>query len=82
MAIKVSLGKLVVDLDKIREYCLESGFVELPINLEHAIAVRDLEHHHKDPFDRLIIATAMTEPMKLLTADPEVAQYTSLAILV
>ena len=33
MAIKVSLGKLVVDLDKIREYCLESGFVELPINL-------------------------------------------------
>ncbi|GLH47728.1 type II toxin-antitoxin system VapC family toxin [Pseudomonas lactis] len=82
MAIKVSLGKLAVDLDKIREYCLESGFVELPISLEHAIAVRDLEHHHKDPFDRLIIATAMTEPMKLLTADPEVAQYTSLAILV
>lgn len=82
MAIKVSLGKLAVDLDKILEYCLESGFVELPISLEHAIAVRDLEHHHKDPFDRLIIATAMTEPMKLLTADPEVAQYTSLAILV
>ncbi|WP_073525397.1 type II toxin-antitoxin system VapC family toxin [Pseudomonas fluorescens] len=46
------------------------------------IYVRDLEYHHKDPFDRLIIATAMTEPMKLLTADPEVAQYTSLAILV
>ena len=82
MAIKVGVGKLAVDLDEIREYCLESGFVELPITLEHAIAVKDLEHHHKDPFDRLIIATALSEPMKLLTADPQVAQYTSLAMLV
>lgn len=82
MAIKVGLGKLAVDLDEIREYCLESGFVELPVTSEHAIAVKDLEHHHKDPFDRLIVATAMSEPMRLLTADPQVAQYTSLAILV
>ncbi|MBJ2248121.1 type II toxin-antitoxin system VapC family toxin [Pseudomonas haemolytica] len=82
MAINVGVGKLAVDLDEIREYCLESGFVELPITLEHAIAVKDLEHHHKDPFDRLIIATALSEPMKLLTADPQVAQYTSLAMLV
>lgn len=82
MAIKVGLGKLDVDLDEIREYCLESGFVELPITSEHAIAVKDLELHHKDPFDRLIVATAISEPMKLLTADTQVAQYTSLAILV
>ena len=82
MAIKVSLGKLHVDLDEIRECCLESGFVELPITPEHAIAIKDLEHHHKDPFDRLIVATAKSEPMRLLTADPQVAQYTSLAILV
>lgn len=82
MAIKVGLGKLTVDLEEIREYCLESGFVELPVTSEHAIAVKDLEHHHKDPFDRLIVATAMSEPMKLLTTDPQVAQYTSLAILV
>ncbi|KMT52235.1 type II toxin-antitoxin system VapC family toxin [Pseudomonas fildesensis] len=81
MAIKVGLGKLDVDLDKVREYCLASGFVELPVTSEHAIAVKDLEHHHRDPFDRLIVATAMSEPMKLLTADPLVAQYTSLAIL-
>ncbi len=82
MAIKVGLGKLDVDLDEIREYCLESGFVELPITSEHAIAVKDLELHHKDPFDRLIVATAISEPMKLLTVDTQVAQYTSLAILV
>ncbi len=82
MAIKVGLGRLAVDLDEIRDYCLESGFIELPITSEHAIAVKDLEQHHKDPFDRLIVATAMSEPMKLLTADPQVAQYTPLAILI
>jgi PIN domain nuclease of toxin-antitoxin system len=82
MAIKVGLGKLDADLDDIREYCLESSFVELPITSEHAIAVKDLEQHHKDPFDRLIVATAMSEPTRLLTADTQVAQYTSLAILV
>lgn len=82
MAIKAGLGKLKVDLDEIREYCLESGFVELPITSEHAIAVKDLEHHHKDPFDRLIAATAISEPMRLITADQQLAQYTSLAILV
>lgn len=82
MAIKVGLGKLSVDLEEIRQYCLESGFIELPVSSEHAIAVKDLEPHHRDPFDRLIVATAMTEPMKLLTADPIVAKYTSLAILI
>lgn len=82
MAIKAGLGKLKVDLDEIRECCLESGFIELPITSEHAIAVKDLEHHHKDPFDRLIAATAISEPMRLITADQQLAQYTSLAILV
>lgn len=81
LAIKVGLGKLNVNLEEIREYCLESGYVELPITSEHAIAVKDLEGHHRDPFDRLIIATAIIEPMKLLTADPIVAKYTSLAVL-
>lgn len=82
MAIKVGLGKLDVDLEEIREYCLASGFIELAITSEHAIAVKDLEHHHRDPFDRLIVVTAISEPMKLLTADPLVAKYSSLAILV
>jgi len=82
MAIKVSVGKLDVDLDEIREHCLESGFIQLPITSEHAIAVKELEPHHKDPFDRLIVATAISEPMKLLTSDPQVAHYSPLAILV
>ncbi len=82
MAIKIGLGKLDVDLDEIREYCLESGFIELPVTSEHVLGVRDLQPHHKDPFDRLLVAATMSEPMKLLTADPLVAQYTPLAIQV
>ncbi|SDS92094.1 PIN domain nuclease, a component of toxin-antitoxin system (PIN domain) [Pseudomonas sp. Z003-0.4C(8344-21)] len=82
MAIKVGLGKLDVDLDDIRQHCLDSGFIELPVTTEHAIAVKDLEHHHRDPFDRIIVATAMTEPMRLLTADPLVARYSDLVVLV
>ena len=82
LAIKVGLGKLDVDLEEMREYCLESGFLELPITSEHAIAVKNLDHHHKDPFDRLIVATAMNEPIKLLTADLRLTQYTAWVILV
>lgn len=82
LAIKVGVGKLTVDLDEVREQCLESGFVELPITSEQVIAVKDLQHHHKDPFDRLLVATAMGEPLRLLTADPQVARYSALAILV
>ncbi|NUT76011.1 type II toxin-antitoxin system VapC family toxin [Pseudomonas sp. C1C7] len=82
IAIKVGLGKLSVDLEEIRQYCLESGFIELPVSSEHAIAVKDLEPHHRDPFDRLIVATAMTEPMKLLTSDTIMTRYTPLAILI
>ncbi|AZE94318.1 hypothetical protein C4J95_2297 [Pseudomonas orientalis] len=82
MAIKVSVGKLAVDLDEVRDHCVESGFIELPITSEHAIAVKELDPHHKDPFDRLIVATAISEPMKLLTSDAQVAHYSPLAILV
>ncbi|KQN42677.1 twitching motility protein PilT [Pseudomonas sp. Leaf48] len=82
LAIKIGLGKLNVDLEEIRQYCRESGFIELPVTSEHCIAVKDLEHHHRDPFARLLVATAMTEPMKLLTTDSSIARYTDLAVLV
>lgn len=82
LAIKISLGKLDADLDEIRNNCRESGFVELPVAVEHAMAIRELDSHHRDPFDRILVATAITEPMRLLTADSMVAKYTSLAILV
>lgn len=82
LAIKIGLGKLDADLAEIRQAAEQSGFIEVPISGEHALATLKLDNHHKDPFDRLIVATAITEPMRLLTADSLVAQYTELAQLV
>ncbi|WP_035054913.1 type II toxin-antitoxin system VapC family toxin [Andreprevotia chitinilytica] len=82
LAIKIGLGKLAADLAEIRLNAEQSGYLEVPVTGEHAQATLLLANHHKDPFDRLIIATAITEPMRLLTADSIVAQYTELATLI
>jgi PIN domain nuclease of toxin-antitoxin system len=59
-----------------------NGFHELPIRSKHALVVASLPLHHADPFDRLLIAQALTEPMHFLTADPRLKQYTDLVIQV
>ncbi len=57
-----------------------SGYRFLPILPAHAEAVEDLPLHHQDPFDRILIAQAIVEPMRLLTHDRMMARYTSLAV--
>lgn len=52
-----------------------AGFTELAISAGHALAVRGLRPHHRDPFDRLLIAQALTEPAWLYTADKQLAHY-------
>ena len=51
------------------------GYDFLPVSPEHAAAVETLPMHHADPFDRLLIAQALCEPMRLVTRDPMVARY-------
>jgi PIN domain nuclease of toxin-antitoxin system len=51
------------------------GFEPLPIDIEHAWAVRQLPHRHRDPFDRLLIAQAQVEGLSILTADPAFDSY-------
>ena len=53
----------------------ESGFLELPITAVHAVGVAELPALHKDPFDRLLIAQSMAEPMTLLTNDATLGDY-------
>ena len=48
---------------------VETGFTELPVRWQAASAVARLPMHHRDPFDRLLVAQAMTEPLVLYTAD-------------
>ena len=82
VAIKVSLSKLDADASSIRAAALESGFTELPVFGQHALHVGGLPWHHRDPFDRLLVAQAIAEPMRLLTADDQLPVYGSAVELV
>lgn len=75
ISIKAALGKLAADPREIRAALEPAGFLELPVSGEHAARVVDLPRHHRDPFDRLLIAQALTEPMRLLTNDVALAPY-------
>lgn len=81
LAIKISLGRLHYSLADIRAGAAASGLLELPVTGPHSEALLRLPAHHKDPFDRMLVAQAMSEPMLLLTHDARVSKYTELAIL-
>ncbi|MFN2496190.1 MAG: type II toxin-antitoxin system VapC family toxin [Pseudonocardiaceae bacterium] len=74
LSIKQSIGKLTVDGD-LREHLVRQRFSELPVLGVHALAVRDLPWHHRDPFDRLLIAQARCEGLTLVTADSAMSAY-------
>jgi PIN domain nuclease of toxin-antitoxin system len=75
VAIKARLGKIDADVDAAAAAIGQSGFYELPVRAAHAVAVARLPLHHADPFDRLLVAQALTEPLRLLTADAALARY-------
>ena len=57
-----------------------SAFKSLAITDQHAAAVQALPLHHADPFDRLLVAQAITEPLRLLTADAQLEPYSELVM--
>lgn len=84
IAIKTGLGRpdFQIAPDSIVKTALEAGFIELPVRSETALRVAALPHHHRDPFDRLLVAQAMAEPAVLLTTDRILTRYTDLVTLV
>jgi PIN domain nuclease of toxin-antitoxin system len=82
IAIKARLGKITANPQRIAQRIEASGFEELPVLAKHAVVVADLPMHHTDPFDRLLIAQAMSEPLHLLTVDAQLQQYSELVIKV
>lgn len=72
MQIKIQLGKLDLDrplADIIEEHWQEDLLELLPVELPHVLALEQLPFHHKDPFDRVIIAQAITEHLTILSVD-------------
>jgi PIN domain nuclease of toxin-antitoxin system len=82
MAIKVSIGRLQVDLTELERQVPRQGFRWLPIRNAHLLAVATLESDgaHRDPFDRLLVCQSRMEPLLLLTVDRQLSRYGSTVI--
>ena len=74
ISIKAALGKIEAR-GSVAEACRDYGFLPLPISVEHADAVRSLAPHHRDPFDRILVAQALTDGLTLVSKDPLIARY-------
>lgn len=77
IAIKASLGKLILrrELRELIKFVDEHRFNVLPIKTDHTLNLLDLALHHRDPFDRLLIAQALTENFQIVTKDPAFSLY-------
>ncbi|HWX49630.1 MAG TPA: type II toxin-antitoxin system VapC family toxin [Roseomonas sp.] len=84
IAIKAGLGRADFAFQplQILQAAQETGFRELPVRARTAALVADLPLHHRDPFDRLLVAHAISEPVRLYTADPLLLPYSELVTLV
>ena len=82
MSIKQGLGKLAVDINSLVLAIEMNSFLELPVSAQHAVVTSQLPLLHRDPFDRMLIAQAMYEPLQFLTADATLQQYSDLVELV
>jgi len=74
-------GDMPIPASRALGYFGEAGFITLNITAEHAAAVETLPRLHGDPFDRLLIAQALTEPLRLLTHDTQLAAYGHMVLL-
>jgi len=79
IAIKHALarGDMPVSGEEARKLLIEAGFEELTITSRHAAATEELPAHHADPFDRILVAQSIAEPMRLITHDRLLTQYGS-----
>lgn len=82
VAIKSALGKMRADANAMLKNLVDEGFKELPVMARHTVATVTLPRHHRDPFDRLLVAQSRLESLRLLTDDRIVALYGEPVVLV
>jgi len=75
IAIKSALGKISADLAAIVTAARAADFEELPVTIAHTQQLRALPAHHRDPFDRLLVAQALAEGLTIVTHDQSIAAY-------
>lgn len=79
MAIKVSLGKLELKtpFHKIKNTIAENGFDILPVTFNDTLIISGLPFHHRDPFDRIILAQAITNKLAIISKDQQFSAYSA-----
>ena len=79
VAIKLGTSKLRLDggLSEFFRMIDDNGFITLPVERDYLLQLQNLPDFHKDPFDRLIVATAVIENMTLITADENIHRYST-----
>ena len=82
VAIKAAAGKLPLEPTALEAAALAAGFIPLPVTWTHALALHGLPLLHRDPFDRMLVAQAISEPMHLITHDASLARYSPLVTVV
>ena len=82
IAIKARINKLTVDVSKLKLFVSEFNFYDLHLQKEHIDAYLDLPKIHKDPFDNMLLAQAITCPMHFITGDSILAEYSSLVMVI
>jgi len=80
--IKMNIKKLSGDIREVLQAIDQSNYLELPITSQHVAVLSQLSDHHRDPFDRILIAQATFEPLTFLTADAQLKKYSDLVELV
>jgi PIN domain nuclease of toxin-antitoxin system len=80
IAIKARLGKIRTDPEELLELSFKAGLRELAVTSRHGALTKGLPLLHRDPFDRLLVAQAQIETLRLITSDPQVAAYSQLVI--
>ena len=74
LMIKASIGKIEIDFNPV-ELAAETGFALMDFSAEAALLLKDMPFHHKDPFDRMLVAQSIVENCHLMTNDPKIMQY-------
>jgi PIN domain nuclease of toxin-antitoxin system len=82
IGMKVSAGKLKLSMADIEARLAAANALPLALTWSHAVRAYDVAAFHPDPFDRLLLAQAVTEPLHLLTTDESLGSYSSLVIAV
>jgi PIN domain nuclease of toxin-antitoxin system len=82
IATKIRNGKLDHKLEELFDYAKKNDFKELPLTSDCLKAYLELPNIHKDPFDHILLAQALTFPMRLITGDSLLADYSSLVMVI